>query len=57
METNDTKPKLLDQLRTRIRARNYSMRTEEAYVFWVRRFIFYFQKRHPETMGEPQIQV
>jgi integron integrase len=52
----DHKPKLLEQLRTRIRARNYSMRTERAYCFWVKRYIYFHGKRHPEEMGEPEIQ-
>jgi integron integrase len=54
MEQN-AKPKLLDQLRTRIRAKNYSIRTEQAYTFWTKRFIVYHQKRHPEEMGENEI--
>src|SRR5438093_2867786 len=44
-------PKLLDQLRARIRARHYSIRTEDAYVDWTRRFILHFDKRHPRDMG------
>ena len=56
METNEAKPKLLDQLRTRIRARNYSMRTEQAYTFWVKRYIYFNNKRHPDEMGESEIQ-
>lgn len=40
------KPKLLDQVRQAIRARHYSFRTEKAYVHWVKRFIFFHNKRH-----------
>jgi integron integrase len=46
---------LLDRLREAIRARHYSLRTEEAYVGWVRRFILFHNKRHPAEMGEPEI--
>src|SRR5690349_12599413 len=47
--------KLLDQLSDALRMRHYSYRTEEAYVDWVRRFILFHQKRHPESMGEEEI--
>ncbi|HEV8715114.1 MAG TPA: integron integrase [Candidatus Binatia bacterium] len=49
------KPKLLDQVRAAIRLRHYSLRTEEAYVHWIRRFIFFHGKRHPLEMGEQEI--
>lgn len=49
------KPKLLDQLRMAIRALHYSLRTEEAYVHWVRRFILFHHKRHPAEMGEAEL--
>ncbi|MGH9399563.1 MAG: phage integrase N-terminal SAM-like domain-containing protein, partial [Thermoanaerobaculia bacterium] len=48
-------PKLLDRVRTAIRTRHYSLRTEEAYVGWIRRFILFHNKRHPMEMGEPEI--
>lgn len=48
-------PRLLDQLRTRIRYLHYSLRTEKAYVFWVRRFIYFHNKRHPKDMGGAEI--
>ena len=48
-------PKLLDRVRIAIRTRHYSLRTEEAYVGWIRRFIFFHNKRHPAEMGEPEI--
>ncbi|MBC3935790.1 phage integrase N-terminal SAM-like domain-containing protein [Undibacterium sp. CY7W] len=44
-------PKLLDQLRARIRLRHYSIRTEAQYVHWVRRYILFHGKRHPREMG------
>jgi len=48
-------PRLLDRVRTAIRARHYSLRTEEAYVGWIKRFILANGKRHPEEMGEIEI--
>ena len=46
--------KLLDQVRDTIRLKHYSIRTEEAHVNWVRRFILFHGKRHPEDMGSPE---
>lgn len=50
-----TGPKLMDRVRTAIRARHYSPRTEEAYCQWIRRFIVFHGKRHPQEMGEGEI--
>jgi hypothetical protein len=47
-------PKLLDQYRERLRVKHYSLRTEEAYVHWIKRFIYFNDKRHPATLGEPE---
>jgi len=49
------KPKLLDQVRQAIRTRHYSYMTEKAYVGWIKRFIFFHNKRHPVEMGEAEI--
>ena len=49
------KPKLLDEVRLSIRRKHYSHRTEQAYIFRVRRFILFHKKRYPETMGESEI--
>ncbi len=48
-------PKLLDRVRLAIRHRHYSPRTERAYVHWIRRFILFHDKRHPDDMGEIEI--
>jgi hypothetical protein len=48
------KPWLLEQVRSAIRLRHYSPRTEEAYVGWIRRFIVFHGKRHPAEMGESE---
>lgn len=52
---NATAPRLLDQVRICIRARHYSLRTEEAYVQWVRRFILFHGKRHPRELGADEV--
>jgi integron integrase len=44
-------PRLLDQLRYRIRFRHYSVRTEDAYVQWVRRYVVFHGRRHPRELG------
>lgn len=49
-------PRLLDQLRERIRVKHYSIRTEETYVHWVRRFILFHHKRHPAEMGASEVE-
>ncbi len=48
-------PKLLDQMRERIRVKHYSIRTESAYVDWARRFILFHHQRHPREMGAPEV--
>ena len=48
-------PRLIDRVRAEIELRHYSRRTEEAYVGWIRRFILFHGKRHPDTMGEQEI--
>ena len=50
-----SKPKLLDQVRQTIRTRHYSDRTEKAYVHWIKRYIFFHNKRHPQEMAEAEI--
>ena len=49
-------PKLLDQVRERIRVKHYSVRTEDAYLHWIRRFILFHGKRHPREMGGPEVE-
>jgi site-specific recombinase XerD len=51
----DHKPKLLDRVRQTIRLKHYSMRTERAYVDWIKRFILFHHKRHPASMGAPEV--
>ena len=47
-------PRLLESMRERIRVLHYSIRTEQAYVDWARRFILFHDKRHPREMGAPE---
>lgn len=49
------KPRLLDQVSTAIRVRHYSRRTEEAYRFWIRKYILFHGKKHPVQMRETEI--
>jgi len=51
------RPKLLDQVRDAIRTRHYSLRTEEAYVGWIKRFILFHHKRHPLEMGKSEVEL
>ena len=49
-------PRLLDQVRERIRYKHYSIRTEQAYVMWIRRFIRFHRLRHPREMGATEVE-
>lgn len=49
-------PRLLDQVRERVRYLHYSLRTEEAYVHWVRAFVRFHGRRHPREMGGAEVE-
>lgn len=49
-------PRLLDQVRNLIRTRHYSIRTEDTYTGWIKRFILFHGKRHPKDMGKKEIE-
>jgi integron integrase len=51
-----TRPRLLDQLRDRIRLKHYSIRTEEAYSEWVRRFVIFHGRRYPRDLGPAEVE-
>jgi integron integrase len=55
MQHKNTLPKLLDQVRDRIRVKHYSLRTEKQYVQWIKRFILFHGKRHPQEMGAAEV--
>jgi integron integrase len=48
-------PRLIPRIRAAIRARHYSYRTEEAYVGWIKRFIFFHGKKHPSALGPDEV--
>lgn len=48
----ENKPRLLDQVREIIRVKHYSSRTEESYINWIKRFIFFHNKKQPIEMEE-----
>jgi integron integrase len=54
-ESAKPKPRLFDEVRAVARMRHLSLRTEQAYVSWIKRYIFFHQKRHPREMGEAEI--
>jgi hypothetical protein len=49
-------PKLLDRVREFIRIKYHSYRTEETYIFWVRRYTLFYDKRHPKDMNSAEIE-
>lgn len=50
------KRKLLDQVRGKIRFKHYSIKTEQSYVGWIKRYIVFHQKQHPKEMGKVEIE-
>lgn len=48
-------PRLLDRVRIAVRTRHYSLRTEEAYVAWVKRYILFHGKKHPSAMAAEEV--
>jgi len=54
-DSGQGKPKLLDRVRDAIRFKHYSLRTEQAYADWIKRFILFHGKRHPEAMGAEEV--
>jgi len=51
-----TPPKLLDQVREKIRVKHYSIRTETQYLQWIKRFIYFHGKRHPRDLGAAEVE-
>ncbi len=53
----ETRPrKFLDQVRDQIWLKHYSYRTEQTYVYWIRRYILFHNKRHPAEMGGAELE-
>ena len=53
---SNSSPRLLEQVRDKIRLKHYSLRTEQAYLDWIKRFILHHGKRHPQDMGAPEVE-
>jgi hypothetical protein len=51
-----TPRKLLDQVRDAVRLKHYSIRTEQAHVNWIKRYIYFHNVRHPAEMDAPEVQ-
>lgn len=54
-QRSSSSPRLLDRVREAVRVRGYSLRTEQSYVDWVRRYILFHGKRHPAEMGAVEV--
>ena len=54
--SNPQPPRLMHLVRDRLRSLHYSLRTEETYVHWIKRFIFFHGKRHPRELGAPAVE-
>jgi integrase len=53
---NKRPKKFLDQVRDLLRLKHYSIRTEESYISWIRKYILFHNKRHPKDMGSKEIE-
>ena len=56
MTNSPAAPRILDQVRDAIRRKHYSIRTEQAYVDWIKRFIVFHGKTHPKNMGASEVE-
>ena len=54
--TTGNPPKLLDQVRNKLRVKHYSIRTEDTYLHWIKRYIYFHGKRHPKDLGARDIE-
>jgi integron integrase len=52
----ENEPALLEQVRNRLRLRRYSPKTEETYLYWIRRYVAFHKPRHPAQLSEPDIE-
>ena len=52
----DQPPRLMDRIRASLRVAHYSLSTERTYCHWIKRFIFFHDKRHPSEMGAPEVE-
>jgi len=56
VSNSENSPKLLDQVRAKIRLKHYSIRTEQAYTDWIKRYILHFGKRCPRDLGASEVE-
>ncbi len=56
VSNSENSPKLLDQVRAKIRLKHYSIRTEQAYTEWIKRHILLFGKHHPRDLGASEVE-
>ena len=54
--SQEQRPRLMEQVRQRMRAKHYSYRTEQSYCDWIKRFILFHGKRHPRDMAAPEVE-
>lgn len=54
--TSPSTPKLLEQVRQRLRVKHYALRTEQSYLSWIRNYIIFHNKRHPREMAAAEIE-
>jgi hypothetical protein len=55
-QTNgEQSPRLLEQVKNAIQVRHYSIRTEQAYIHWIKNYIYFHNKKHPKDMGDVEI--
>ena len=55
-QTTPAPPRLTDLVRARIRVLHYSIRTEQSYVDWIKRYILFFDKRHPRELSAEHLE-
>ena len=55
-DTTENPPRLLDQVRNKLRVKHYSIRTEDTYSHWIKRYIYFHGKRHPKDLGARDIE-
>jgi integron integrase len=54
--SHDEPPRLLDRVRQVLRRKHYAIRTEDAYVGWIKRYVLFHQKRHPQELGMAEVE-
>jgi len=55
LDSRNPEPRLLDRVRDALRVKRYSYRTEQAYLHWIKRYIYFHRKQHPVTLGAAEV--